>query len=481
MENNSPIHSLYTRWSGNAAFGWTPGENTRLELSLGRSDGHAAYADRAMDGPQFARDNIGLRFERQHVARWIQKVEALTYYNYIDHVMDNYSLRTPGPTYSAMNPDRRTAGGRFAVTLELGSPTTVVLGGDVRHNVHRGRNAIGKASGELSTASYLASPRIEDMRFSQFGFFGEATRLLSLRSRLIGGFRVDSHESLDSRVCVAAMMCPGASPLKNDTQGMIDRKTLATGFGRLELDVRGGSGTLFAGLGHAERFPDYWERQKQDPDTLRSSFLTTRPEKTTQLDAGLLWRSRAWSGSVSGFYGKVQDYILIRWKPSPSVTRNVDVTTMGLEADVTRRLSENLRADATIAYVRSDNNTDHRPLAQQPPIEGRLGLNYQDDRFSVGALARFVGPQNRVAIGFGNIVVNGMDLGPTGGFGVFSINGGYRFRRTTLVSAGIDNLLDRAYAEHISQAGMMIPGFFQTTRVNEPGRTLWLKVGFDIY
>ncbi len=479
--NNSPVHSLYTRWSGNAALGWTPGENTRLELSLAQSDGRAAYADRAMDGPRSARDNIGLRFERQHLASWIGKIEAQSYYNYIDHVMDNYSLRTPGATFSGMNPDRRTMGGRVAVTLQAGNPTLIVVGADSRHDFHRGRSATGKASAELATAAYLASPRVEDMRFSQFGLFAEATRFLTPRSRLIGGFRADRHESVDSRACVATMMCPGASPLQNDTRGAIDRRTLATGFGRLELDVRGGSGTLFAGLGHAERFPDYWERLKQDPLTLRSSFLTTRPEKTTQLDAGLLWRSTAWTGSVSAFYGRVQDYILIRWKPSPAVTRNVDVTTMGLEADAAGRLTEHLRADATVAFVRSANDTDGTPLAQQPPIEGRLGLTHQDERLSIGALARLVGPQHRVAIGFGNIVANGMDLGPTGGFCVFSINGGYRFRRTALVSGGIDNLLDRVYAEHISQAGVMLPGFIQTTRVNEPGRTLWLKVGFDIY
>lgn len=45
-----------------------------------------------------------------------------------------------------------------------------------------------------------------------------------------------------------------------------------------------------------------------------------------------------------------------------------------------------------------------------------------------------------------------------------------------LVTAGVDNLFDRTCAEHISQAGSMVPGFVQTTRVNEPGRTIWMKV-----
>jgi iron complex outermembrane receptor protein len=45
-----------------------------------------------------------------------------------------------------------------------------------------------------------------------------------------------------------------------------------------------------------------------------------------------------------------------------------------------------------------------------------------------------------------------------------------------VVSAGVDNLFDKLYAEHLSRSGAMVAGFEQTTRVNEPGRTAWLKL-----
>ena len=45
-----------------------------------------------------------------------------------------------------------------------------------------------------------------------------------------------------------------------------------------------------------------------------------------------------------------------------------------------------------------------------------------------------------------------------------------------LLTAGIDNLFDVTYAEHISRSGAAIPGYESTTRINEPGRTLWLKM-----
>jgi iron complex outermembrane recepter protein len=478
--NGAAVHSSYTRWSGNTAAGWTPSNDTSLEVSLARSNGHAAYADRTMDGTEFARDNLALKFDKRHVSSLIERIEAQSYYNYIDHVMDNFSLRTPGTTYSVNNPDRKTVGGRVAVTLAVSNPTKIVVGADTQRNVHRFRGIMGAASADLATMKYMSSPRLEDMRFNQVGLFGEATHILTLRSRLIGGFRSDWQNALDSRMCVNASMCPGASPSKNDTKGATDRKTLPSGFGRYELDVRGGSGTFYAGVGHVERFPDYWERLKQDPTTLKSAFLSTRPEKTTQLDVGMLWRSDTLSGSVSGFYGKVHDYILMRWSPSPVLTRNVDATTIGGEADVTYRVAANLRANATLAYVRANNNTDNKPLAQQPPLEAMFGMTYDNRLYSFGALARLVGRQDRVDIGSGNIVANGMDIAPTAGFAVFSLNGGYRLRRILLVTGGIDNLLNRAYAEHISRGGAMVPGFIKMTRINEPGRTFWLKANFNL-
>ena len=69
---------------------------------------------------------------------------------------------------------------------------------------------------------------------------------------------------------------------------------------------------------------------------------------------------------------------------------------------------------------------------------------------------------------------------PDAGFSVFSLNGGYRLKRALLITAGVDNLLDRTYAEHISQAGAMVPGFVQTTRVNEPGRTIWVTMNVAV-
>ena len=73
----------------------------------------------------------------------------------------------------------------------------------------------------------------------------------------------------------------------------------------------------------------------------------------------------------------------------------------------------------------------------------------------------------------------GQDFADSAGFCVLSLNGAYRVSQQVKLSAGVDNLLDKNYAEHLNLAGDAGFGFPADTRIDEPGRTLWAKVDFD--
>ena len=68
-----------------------------------------------------------------------------------------------------------------------------------------------------------------------------------------------------------------ANPTANDTRA----DTLPSGFVR--DDLADSPTTLYAGLGHAERFPDYWElfSPKRGPNGSVNAFDKIKPEKTT--------------------------------------------------------------------------------------------------------------------------------------------------------------------------------------------------------
>jgi len=471
------VHSAYERWSVNGALGWTPDDDTLLEITGVLSDGEAAYADRAMDGVAFDRENVGLRYERDNLSQHVTRLEAQAYYNYVDHVMDNYSLRDFTPTTTmanpaVSNPDRRTTGGRVAADLAWGAATTATVGADLQENQHSLRQTMNQAM-----QPYEALPRIDDGWFRSVGVFGEANRTLAERTRLVAGLRADFWEARDERETLRLGMATAPNPTADETR----RTTLPSAFARLERDLEGTSATAYAGVGHVQRFPDYWELISAGKESVDStSAFHTAPEKTTQLDAGVVYESERLAASVSAFVSDVDDYILIesgyvKGMRTVTVTRNVDARTWGGEIDATWALAAHWNATGTLAYTRGSNLSDDLPLAQIPPLELRTGLNYVDARWSAGMLWRVVDEQDRYALSQGNIV--GQDLGRTGGFGVLSLNGSWRPTPGVLVSAGVDNLFDKVYAEHLSRGGAMVAGFEQTTRVNEPGRTVWVKIG----
>jgi len=473
------IHSGYERWSTHAALGWTPDDHTLIELTGTVSDGEAAYADRMMDGAQFTRENLGLRVRRERISDLVEELEFSVYVNAVDHVMDNYSLRSFTPTMmmpapSASNPDRFTYGGRVALTLMPADALRVTVGADHQANRHRIRSTSNQP-----VDPYQAKPRVRDADFDTTGLFVEGTRVLTERQRIVAGARVDFAGAEDHRATVATGMM-GSAP--NPTAGARRDDTLPGGFVRYEHDVAAGT-TAFIGVGHARRFPDYWELFSKESAATVSAF-DTNPERTTQVDFGVTHRAGSLTASVSFFANRIDDYILIESgvvKPAgmgtrtATIARNVDATTWGGEASLAWEFADGWRADFSLASVRGVNETDSRPLAQQPPLEGRIGLGYATPVWSVGSLVRLVARQDRVAVNQGNIV--GQDLGETAGFAVVSLNAAWKPNDRCQLSVGVDNLLDKTYAEHLSRGGSTVAGFpAPTTRVNEPGRSFWAKL-----
>ena len=264
----------------------------------------------------------------------------------------------------------------------------------------------------------------------------------------------------------------------NPTLDKTRADTLPSGFVRYEHDLSDSPTTLYAGLGHTQRFPDYWElfSPSSGPTGSVNAFDAIKPEKTTQLDAGLQYKTDTLEAWASVYAGEIRDYILFDYAKGSSQAQNINARVMGGELGAAYQLTSNWKADATLAYAWGKNTSDGKALPQMPPLDTRLGLTYSEDDWSAGALWRVVARQDRIDRNAGNVV--GKDFGKSAGFGVFSLNGAYRINKNLKVSAGVDNLLDKNYSEHLNMAGNAGYGYpaNDPRAINEPGRTLWTKV-----
>ena len=463
------IHSFFERRSLGLQGGWTPDDDTRVELSAIHSEAQAAYADRMMDGSVFDRDGVGLKLQKKRISPLLRKLEAQVNWNYIDHVMDNYTLRTKPPTaaYSWNNPDRETVGLRAIAELAVTDASVLTLGVDQQDNTHTVRSYSGPA-----LVSVDSRPRNKDFESTTTGAFGEVAWALSQADRLVAGLRIDRYSA------------DRFNPASGAAMGSADA-TLSSGFVRYEHDLAGRPATAYIGIGPGERPMDHWEAPTNNRLTATRSL---EPERNTQLDAGLVWTERNLTGSLSAFYSRVDDYVLTYVNPAAMgscgsnpakcTTFNVDATRYGFEADLAWRIAAPWTLRGSYAHVRADNDTMGVPLAQTPPDELKLGLSYETGAWTFGGLARLVRRQDRVQVNYGSIV--GQDIGPSGGFATLALNASYRIGKRALVSAGIDNVFDRTYAEHISRAAAAVAGYdAPTTRVNEPGRFVWAKLSMS--
>ena len=469
------VPSAWDKWNADMAFGWTPDADTVLEASVGTGDAQARYAGRGMDGSQFERTSYGLRFEKKDFEGLLNELKANVYYNDVDHVMDNYTLRDPDPMGSmpmpmASNVGHRTTGGRVAATWGT-EGWEITAGVDQRSSRHSQRSAMGRGN-------YRNVAWTTDAEFDNLGVFAES-HWHAGRNHVITGLRMDRAEVKDLRVRTGGMM-----PMPNPTAGMVRRETLPGGFLRFEQDLQTQPIRWYAGLGRTQRMPDYWELFSPGSGPVGSvnAFAAIQPETTTQFDLGLQYRGKRVDAWASVYAGRMQDYILFDYLGGGMMglttrAHNVDADIRGGEAGIEYRPADFWKLGGTLAYAWGEVRDTGKALPQMPPLEARISASYDNQKWSLGTLLRVVSSQDRVSPNQGNVV--GRDLGRSSGFAVFSLNAGYRFSERLQGVAGIDNLFDRTYSEHLNLGGNSAFGYpSDPVRIHEPGRTFWAKLNY---
>ena len=453
------VPSDWEKWNADLALGWTPNEDTWVELKGGKSDGEAVYAGRPMDGSKFARESLGLHVEKKNIGDVIKKVEAQVDYSYNDHVMDNFSLRKFNPADGmsmpmASNVARRTLNARVAMTQDWGK-LQLISGIDSQKNEHT------KRSGSLMSP-YQNKARVGDMDFESYGAFGELSYAFNDQHKLVTGARVDQAK-IDN--------------LATDTER---KETLPSGFVRIESELAEHVKT-YAGLGYVERVPDYWELfSTKYHQSAGTTFADLENEKTAQFDAGYQYEQGAFKSWASVYAGLFQDYILVKYVATGSIgkleakSRNVDATIAGAEAGVAYQLTDQIQADISAMYAWGENTTDHTALPQIAPLEGRFNLRYVQEKYNLGLLWRVVAAQDRTSYREGNII--GYDLEDSKGFGTLSLNGTYNIQKDLDLSVGIDNVLNKNYAEHLNKLGSSGFGYAATEQFNNIGRNYWARI-----
>ncbi|MCJ8168908.1 TonB-dependent copper receptor [Atopomonas sediminilitoris] len=490
------VRSAADYTTGYAALGLTPNEDIWLELSGEAVRGEdIKYAGAGMDAPQADADILRLRGSVQLHQGWFHQVNGELYQSRANHAMDNYSLRTPASMKMLTTSSADVWGGRLSGIshLERGKLTLGLDHENTRKQADSFSGMTAMTPSDPSTLQYLTWP---DAELEQTGLFAEWEQRLAQQRTFKAGLRAE-HFSASAHDGDRALRIGMADRTPDNVYRAVygdDSKRSSTwdlgGFLRLEqqLDAH----RVYGNLSSTVRQPDATELYiTRLPNSAMPGMVMNgmeswvgnpnlKSERHNQFELGLDNSGRS-GYRVSAFYDRVSDYILrdrargqdgvLVNNTSLTIYRNVDAMLTGVEGSVWQQLGA-WKLDAGLAYTYGRNLDTDRPLAQIAPLEGNVGASWQQAALTLQAVSRFAARQTRVDDD--TQTGSAQDAGESSGWITLDLSASYALSKDLTVATGVDNLFDRTYAYHVSRANVD-PFNPQAVRVNEPGRSVWLK------
>lgn len=254
-------------------------------------------------------------------------------------------------------------------------------------------------------------------------------------------------------------------PLQDDPEAdigaILDRTYHAASGSIGVLYSVGGGAILGASVSRAFRTPDVNELYSEGPHLAAYAFEVGNPSLENEVGTGVdvfvrVERDRV-SAEVTGFRNDVSGYIYPSETGDTSRTnlpvyqfRGEDALLQGYEGRFEWRVGGDLTAHGTISYVHAARKDGDEPLPLIPPVQGRVGLEYERPGWFARAETAWAGRQDRV----------GEFETPTAGYAVFDASAGVRLTvagRLHVLTLSAENLTDRIYRNHLSRVKDIMP------------------------
>jgi iron complex outermembrane receptor protein len=495
------------------ALGWDPTPDSRIEFSYLRLDQtDVDFPGQAFDMDFLVTDAYEVEYVEEGLAS-VDRFSTEVWYNRTRFTgnAQNEDKRAQFPFFDFQNltmfTDVDSASTGYRAEAEWGEEDAeqLRLGTDLRH-VKQELNEISTGGFGLNAFFDVNSPLPRSFNVNP-GVYAELEAPWTDRFRTKLGARVDwSHANItDDPAKLAALgpTDPQATLAEILGTDEYDQNFLLWGlYLTSEYDL-GRGWTIVTSGGHGERPPNLTELYVaqsflfllQNGQNTATGDPLLDPERMWQFDFGLKYDARPWRGGAKFFYAWVQDYItfenlrVVTGPPFGQVEQvqlkyvNTDLATLtGAElygeVDATAWLTPfaTLRmvqgvdrtrdgdfatrpvADGGVTVIPSErtaglprgfysgiDGASEEPLPSIMPLEARLGLRFHeasdDPRWGAEFACRLADDQDRVAASLLET--------PTPGYAVYDMRAYYKPRPNVLLVAGIENIFDRNYREHL--------------------------------
>jgi iron complex outermembrane receptor protein len=456
--------SQHERTAYGLGAGWRQGVHT-LSLDWRRNEtGPTGNPPFAMDIRYFDTDTAQLRYTGAFEP---VRIELEAGWSDVAHAMNNYDLR-PAPTSpmawreTYADAETRTASAALAVDA---------MGGELRAGLdHAQSDHAVTITNPNNAGFYLASFAGIEMR--RTGLFVEWTGDLAAGWQGELGLRADRHEARAGRAITgpAVPAMPGMLAMAFNAADRDWDDTALDAVARLWRPLDDTT-TLRLTLARKTRAPGYVERFAWLPTPASGGLAdgntyvgdpALAPETAWIAEAGLDWHGRRAYARPTVFLRRIEDYIqgvpfdatpgvidtpvemvsAMNGDPTPLRFANVEAELYGLDTDFGYRIDAHWRLDGTLSWVRGERRDIDDNLYRIAPPNLRLGASYDAADWSVTLESLATAEQDRVSLSNGEQV--------TPGHVVLNVYGRWAVRPGVDISAGIENLLDQPWRDHLA-------------------------------
>jgi len=419
------------------------------------------------------------------------KLEATLHYQDSEHRMSNYVFRNkPNAMQRYADTDVEMGGYKFTydqINWRLG-----IDGDQSEHNAD-----IFNPNNKMFFVN-----NYNEVERDRYGFFGEWDSELTSNWKIETGLRYSLIKmdagKVDSSMAMMPNMMGENVKILRDNFNNADRQKDDHLVDIVAKLLRPISNDLDIELGFArkERAPSYQERYLWLPLESTSGLadgnnyigdINLKPEVAYQFELGLDWHASKGAISPRVFYHHINDYIqgtpstnmtanmlsAMMGNPDPLQFSNVDAKLYGIDAGWLLPISQQWQLDGTVSYVRGERRDISDNLYRIAPLTARTMLSYHQPTWQVGIEAITVSSQNKVS--------ETNNEKKSGGYAVFNLNANYQASKRVSLNAGVANLFDREYEDHLGGYYRVSgnPDIAQGDRIPNPGVSVFAGINVD--
>lgn len=407
--------------------------------------------------------NLGI-IEELQLKGWLVDQERV-YDGRIDNIEKNmYTLKSNTIATGAK-------GSALQLTFSPAEGNTLVTGMEyIYEDAASSEEQVKKSLVNDTVKQYVYFPPVSDAHRNHVGIYAEDKHAFSNGSVLMAGIRYD-YFNADADPALFRIENADGSLQSEDTNVFNEKSDQAVTASLGYLYPLNRNLNLTTNLATGFRAPDIFERfSTRGGNPIIVGTPDLEPEYSWNIESGLKLKSGSLGGSFSLFYAWVDDFISL--KDTPDILFN-DTPTMtyvnipeaelyGFDGGLTWTPTEHLSLFGTVASVIGKNTTDNQRLSSIPPLNGTLGIRWEDQLNTrsdwwVELSSELYDDQESTAPG----------ETATPGYALINLRSGIRYNKDIKFSVAVDNLFDRTYRNHLNMADFLYePGINIKTSLN---------------